>query len=91
LQVDDLARLVDRKGRSVVIGRVSVGADEAMLLALAADLALDRARRLIMTIVLERRGANDKAFIFDRIGRLGRFGAVRQSLGGCGPPASGRW
>ena len=45
-----------------------------MLLAYTADLALDRARGLIMAVVLVRRGANDEAFVFDRIGKFRRLG-----------------
>src|SRR5262249_22217326 len=75
LQVDDLARLVDRERHRVVVGGISVGADEAVLLARAADLALDRARGLIMAVVFVWRGANDEAFVLDRIGGFRRFGA----------------
>src|SRR5262249_61146234 len=44
-----------------------------MLLAHATDLALDRARGLIMPVVLVRRGANDKTLVLDRIGRFRRL------------------
>src|SRR5262249_27795698 len=74
LQVDDLARLVHRKHHRVIVSRVRVGADEAMLLAHAADLALDRAGGLIMAVVLVLRGANGEAFVLDWIGGFCRLG-----------------
>src|SRR5579862_6443629 len=73
LQVDDLPRLGQREAHGVVVAGVSVGADEAVLLAHAADLALDHARGLIMALVLERRRADDEAFVFDRFGGVGIF------------------
>ena len=48
LQVDDLPRLAQREIHRVVVGRVGVGADEAVLLAHAADLARDAAGGLVL-------------------------------------------
>jgi hypothetical protein len=39
-----------------------------MLLADAADLALDRARGLILAVVLVRRGPDDETLLLDRVG-----------------------
>src|SRR5215469_17691691 len=43
-----------------------------MLLAYAADLALDGARGLILAFALERRRANDEALVLDRLDDLFR-------------------
>jgi len=66
LKVDHLPRLGQGECHRVVERRKGVGADEAVLLAYAADLALDRARRLILAVGFERRRANDEPLILDR-------------------------
>src|SRR5487761_1890358 len=80
-QIDDLARLVDREIHRIVAGGGGVGADKAVLLAFAAGVARDYAGGLIMAVVLVRRGADDKALVFDRVGDLcgcGSFAAPEQ-------------
>ena len=75
LQIDDLPGLVLGEGHRVVIGRIGVGADEAMLLLHAVDLARDRARGLILAVIVVRRGDDHIALIFDRCRSL--CGSVR--------------
>src|ERR1700676_3547922 len=50
----------------IVVGRVRIGADEAVLLAHAGDVARDEACGLVLAVVLVRRGADDVAFVLDR-------------------------
>src|SRR5262245_57384915 len=66
LQVDHLARLGDRERGGLVERNVAVGADEAVLLAHAGDLFLDGTGGLILVALLERRGDDGEAFVFDR-------------------------
>src|SRR5690606_2081637 len=70
--IDDLARLPQREFDRVIEGRVPVGTDEAMFLALAIDLFLDQAGGLILPLALERRSANDEALVRDRLTQLFR-------------------
>src|SRR5579863_4592835 len=68
LQIHDLPPLVERERYRVVVGRIGIGADEAMLFAHAADVAFDRAHRLIAAAsILVRRRADDEAFVFHRL------------------------
>src|SRR5580692_5184514 len=70
LQIDDLPRLAQGEVHRVLIGAIGVGADETVLLAHAVELPLDGPRRLVVAVALERRRADDKALVFDRIGHL---------------------
>src|SRR5262249_47709495 len=65
LQIDHRSRLGERKRHRIVERGEGVGADETMLLAHAADLALDRPRRLKLAFGLERRRADDEPLILD--------------------------
>src|SRR5579883_2554435 len=76
LKVDHLSRLAERESDCVVIRREGVGADEAMLLAHAADLAFDDAGGLEMAFALVGRGADDEALVFDRLRSLLRGGSL---------------
>src|SRR5258707_3846870 len=84
LLVDDLAALGEREFHRVVERGKTVGADELVLLALAADLLLDRARGLILALALVGRGVNHEAVVFDRLrrrrrsARLGRTAPAEQ-------------
>lgn len=84
-QVDDLPRLAQAERDGVVERGVRVGADEAVLLAHARDLLLDRSRGLIPAFARERRGANEIAHVFDRLGLLRRSRAGRAAAEQ-GPP-----
>src|ERR1700730_17862713 len=77
LQVDDLAGLVLGEGHRVVVGRIGVGADEAVLLAHAVDLSRNRARGLILAVIGKRRGDDDIALVFHR---RGGFAGFRRAL-----------
>jgi len=59
--------LFDGESNRIVIGGVGIRADEAALLAFAADVARDHARGLIVAVVLVRGGADDKALVLDRV------------------------
>ena len=67
LKVDKLPRLAEREGHRIIVGSKRIGADEAVLLANPVDFALDGARRLVLAFALERRRADDEAFVFDRV------------------------
>jgi hypothetical protein len=66
LQIDHLPRLGERKRYRVIERGEGVGADETVLLGDAADLALDRPRRLKLAFGLERGRADDEPLILDR-------------------------
>ena len=95
LQVDDLPRLVEREVHRVVVGRIGVGADEAVLLAHAVDVARDAAGGLVLAVVLVRRGADDVALVLDRIrdffGRRCRGRRTARSRTTSRPPLFRRW
>jgi hypothetical protein len=73
LQIDDLPRFAERESHRIVVRGERVGADEAVLLVHAADLALDDPRRLVLTFALVGLGADDEALVFDRLRNLCRL------------------
>ena len=73
LQIDDLPRFAERESHRIVVRGKRVGADEAVLLVHAADLALDDPRRLVLTFALVGLGADDEALVFDRLRNLCRL------------------
>ena len=79
LQVDHLPGFAKRESHRVFVRGEGVGADKAVLLPHAADVPLDRPGCLILPFVLERRGADDEAFVFDGLGEFFRL-----------PPRDGR-